>query len=645
VSLTSEPTSARGSGARDHDPTTAVVPGADADTDADDTATAAVERPPAAEPERGRPIAGWDLLGLAVATTAMLVLHRGTTTVLATGLGHIAAVPPVAIATGALSCGLAAWLVARDRPRARELPRLITRVWTDPPGAWVAAVTGLLVTIPVLSLYTPVLLGDADSARVVAAVDHVRAHGIGFILETQDNLLPHLVIGPAVAIGGLTGAKAVAILSVLLLGAVIGYVTYRIAGSMLGAAAAAIALVALPPVAERANYVPMYAVMLALGYLGAWLAYEAITRPDHRWRRAVAAGACLALAPEAHAIGQLMLAAPVLLLVLAPSLRTGLAACGRIYLVVAAVSIPRLVINLMRGGTELVTAYRTDYWITEGYVSEIQTSFWSYIGVNEPLGTYMERLPGRFVDTLQPQGKVVLAAALLAWLLACRWRGRGFVLAVVGFMVLAVTVKQVPPFPRYYSPLWPGIAILAGVGVAALARRARAVPLVVGVAALAGLVAVAASTLDSVAHDHDDLRVVVEARPYRELAGLIDDDRGVIGARSHGLLNVTTDSPTWGGQFLSEDEYVTFLTWPSDRAVIEVMEEHDIGWILVQPHRQLEIDYHNTWLLPHHGRPARHVDMVAESPAFCLVADLDGFLLYRLGECDAGGGATPRPGG
>ena len=42
-----------------------------------------------------------------------------------------------------------------------------------------------------------------------------------------------------------------------LLGAVVCYVTRRITGSMLGAAAATIALVALPPVADRSGFVPM----------------------------------------------------------------------------------------------------------------------------------------------------------------------------------------------------------------------------------------------------------------------------------------------------------------------------------------------------------------------------------------------------
>jgi hypothetical protein len=574
----------------------------------------------------------WDLLGISLATLGMLAVNGVATRAIGTPLGHSRLFGLATWGSAATSLALLAVLAVRDRPRPGDIPRLVTAVWTDPPGAWAAGILGTLLATPVLGLYTPVLLGDADSARVIAGVAHVRAHGIDFLVDTQDNLLPHLVLGPAIAVGGLAGAKLVTLLTVQALAGVTGYVTYRITRSMLGTAAATLALLAIPAAVERGGFTPMYPAMLALGYVGGWFAYRAITRPDERWS-ALVAGLCLALAPEATAVGQLFLVAPVLLLVFAPTWRTGLTACARVYLVVAVAMVPRIVINLSAGGFERMTSYRTDYWVTKGYVGEIQSNFWMYIGVNEPVGEYLSRLPWRFTHSLGPRGYLVLALASAAWLVLGRGRGRAFVLAVVGFMVLAVTVKQVPPFPRYYSPLWPGLAILVGVGVAALARRpARAVRLLaLGVVPI--LVVAAATTLVRVSHSQDGVRASIDNGPYRQLAGAVSDGKGVIGARSHSLLNVSADIPTWGGQFLTEDEYVTYLTWPSDDAVIEMMERHDIGWVLIHPKRVLETDYHDTWLIPHHGARARHVERVAASPAFCHTASVGGFELYRLGSC------------
>jgi hypothetical protein len=227
----------------------------------------------------------------------------------------------------------------------------------------------------------------------------------------------------------------------------------------------------------------------------------------------------------------------------------------------------------------------------------------------------------------------VLALAIVAWLVFSGGRGRAFVLVVVGFMVMAVSIKQVPPFPRYYAPLWPGMAILVGVGVGVLARRPGRIARTLALVFVPGLVVLAATTLVDATHAHDKHRAVIDNGPYRGLADAVTDDKGLIGARSHSLLNVTADVLTWGGQFLSEDEYVTYLTWPSDDAVIEVLERHQIGWVLIHPKRVLETDYHNAWLLPHHGRAARHVEQLAVSPAFCRWVEIGGFVLYRLGSC------------
>jgi hypothetical protein len=590
---------------------------------------------PSGEPtaRAGRRATGWDLLGLSVTALGMLGIRQVAVVAIAAPLGQSRRVFLVAAVVGAVvSLGLLAWLVVRDRPRPGRIPRLAAAVWADPPGPWAAGVLGVLLATPVLALYTPVLLGDADSARVIAAVAHVRSHGIGFLVDTQENFLPQVLLGPVVAVGGLAGAKLFALLTVPVLAGVSAYVTYRIRPSMLGAAAATFALLTIPAVVDRGGYVPMYPVMLALGYLGGWLAYRAMTEPDRR-SLAVAAGVCLALAPEAQPVGQLFLTAPLLLLVFAPSWRTGIATSARIYLFVALAMIPRIALNLAAGGLDHVAVYRTDYWITEGYLNLIQSRFWHYSGVNEPLGEYLSRLPWRFTHALGTQGYVVLALGGVAWLALGRGRGRAFVLAVVGFMVLAITIKQVPPFPRYYSPLWPGMAILVGTGVGMLARRPARAARTLALGALTGLVVLSATTLVDVSHTQDAPRALIDNGPYRALAGTITDGKGVIGARSHSLLNVTADIPTWGGQFLTEDEYVTYLTWPSDDAVVEMMERHGIGWVLIHPNRKLETEYHDTWLVPSHGARARHLERVAASPAFCRTAAIGGFELYRLGGC------------
>jgi hypothetical protein len=99
---------------------------------------------------------------------------------------------------------------------------------------------------------------------------------------------------------------------------------------------------------------------------------------------------------------------------------------------------------------------------------------------------------------------------------------------------------------------------------------------------------------------------------------------------------VDGDREIWGTVFLSEEEFVTYLTWPSDQQVVDVLRDHDIGWALVGEDRRLEVDYHDAWLRPAYGRSARQAERLASSPDFCLVEQVPGYLLYRLGACRAG---------
>jgi hypothetical protein len=181
--------------------------------------------------------------------------------------------------------------------------------------------------------------------------------------------------------------------------------------------------------------------------------------------------------------------------------------------------------------------------------------------------------------------------------------------------------------------------ILAGVAIAGLVRKRRSAwvtgTLRVGAAALTVvLVAGAALTYRNAVETGDAMRRHIENLPYQELASAVDDDRGVIGARSHAvLLTVADDIPTWGDQFLTEQEYMTYLTWPSDPEVLAMMDRHDIGWVLVHSWQDLELRYNDTWLVPTYHRKARHVDALQWSLNFCRYTEIGGYVLYRRGPC------------
>ena len=67
---------------------------------------------------------------------------------------------------------------------------------------------GCVLMFPAFALYTPALAGDPDSARLLASILHVQQNGVDYLVETQEVLLPHLVMGPVLALGGIPGSRS-----------------------------------------------------------------------------------------------------------------------------------------------------------------------------------------------------------------------------------------------------------------------------------------------------------------------------------------------------------------------------------------------------------------------------------------------------
>jgi len=545
----------------------------------------------------------------------------------------------VTLLTGFLALGVAAalmtavsaGLVARSASRGTsELLHHLIRVWLRSADGWTSFLFGCALTLPAFALYTPALVGDSDSARLVASILYVQRNGFHYLVETQEVLLPHILLSPILALGGISGLQAFNVLSVVVLGGVVAFIVWRLTRSPLAVLGGVLAVNSLPGILERAYRLPMYPTMLSFGFLGVYLAHRAIgaeSRP-RRWQSAIFAGLCLVLAFEAHQVGQLFLVVSALLVVTArpPSALAGL---GRVYLVVVALSIPRLVINLMEGGFSHFLSNRVDFWVTKGYLKPIQAEFF-YLPVRDGLGEYLEKTPESLLGVWGLPGLLTFALGL-ATLVAMSGKLRRFALACACLMLAVALYRRLPFYPRYFSLLLVGSALAAGLAFSWLLRgssRARRTAVGLG---LVGLLASAVMSYRGRVEDLQTLERAVAKGPYLRFTNEMSPGDGVIGVRSVYLNFVSTDVRTFGGQFLTEGEYVTFLTWPSDSAVIDVMRAHNIEWIFVPrwPAKWVE-RYNDTWLLPNYGKSARYYREVKQSTSFCLVRKIRGAALYKL---------------
>jgi hypothetical protein len=488
---------------------------------------------------------------------------------------------------------------------------------------------GWLLSLPLFALHTTVLMADSDSARLLASVLYVQRNGPEYLVETQETLLPHLVMGPFVALGGIAAAKLVSILSLQALAGVVAFLAWRLNRSVFGVLVALLGLATLTAILERAVLLPMYPLMLALGFFGVYLARATITAdaPGRRMLYAAGAGLCLFASTEAHQVGQLFLVLAAFLVVTARP-AVALRGLASVYAAFAVFYVPRAVINVLDGGLSYFFSNRVDFWATQDYLVPIQEEFWHLTRTDYPV--WFSRVPEGVLTVIGWGGLPTIALGIAALGI---WRGRlrWFALAFVLFSFAVTIYLRLPFYPRYHSVLLVGACLGAGTTLTFLMRRSTTWSRRLAMLGAASLVVFGGLGYYATLDEARQRQGKVLDGSHKRLAARIPPGEGVIGTRSNYLNFTTTDPRAYGEQFLTEKEYATFLTWPSDEAVVEVMRRHDIRWVFVprKPERWVE-GYHNIWLQPTHGKLARYHREVAASASFCRVKNARGARLYRI---------------
>lgn len=574
----------------------------------------------------------WDAVGLVVTAAIFVLLSVGWSQVFRTGgLGRAVV---SATLLGLLGVGFsvvgAVGLARAEGIRPRLVPGRLLRVWIEPPADWTMFGLGAILALPTSAMHTEFAIGT-DSVRLLASIVHVQHSGPALLTQTQEVFLPHIILGPIVAVGGVAAANIVSMLSFVMLAGVVSYVTWRVTHSAVGAVGSVLALLSFTVLLAQATMLPMYPAMLAFAYVGGWLAHRAMTTEVRRVRLSLLSALFLVLAAEAHGVGQIFLLTPFVLLIARPSL-SRLRSVGWIYLFGLLFLLPRIAVNFADGGLAHFLSSRTEWMVTRGYLALINDQFWGHptaVGPAEYLGT----LAARFITVSGWTGVIALVLAAMVFFLA-RGRGGGLALLAVGVLMAGLLFTRAPPFPRYLNPVLPGAAIAAGATLALIAGRGRWWKHV----ALFGLCALVVSATVSGAREAvtaEERRGALLNSPVTELAQEIDDADGVLGSRSVLLLSTATDVLPYDSSVLTEEEFLTYLTWPSDAEVVRMMGARDIGWVLVVARKRLEVGYHETWTLPTYGLEVRHTKELRRSQHFCLVANVDGHRLYKLGQCES----------
>jgi hypothetical protein len=252
---------------------------------------------------------------------------------------------------------------------------------------------------------------------------------------------------------------------------------------------------------------------------------------------------------------------------------------------------------------------------------------------------------GGFVDYLFEIGNMVVgaigwtgaAAALIAivYLLLQGPRLQWFALGTLVIVLLPILIARPANFPRYTSPLLPGLALLCGVALASFNARIQHRYAGWFLTALA-LSALSVSALIAVTNEVGRSKLEqarVRSRPHLDMAAAMSNGDAVLGVRATELNWVTTRIQPYGYQVLPEKDLVTYLTWPSDERLLRVFQKHSIDWVFIHQRRMFEVEYNNTWLEPAYGLRARHVEAVSRSSILCPVVIERGYELHKVAPC------------
>jgi hypothetical protein len=121
----------------------------------------------------------------------------------------------------------------------------------------------------------------------------------------------------------------------------------------------------------------------------------------------------------------------------------------------------------------------------------------------------------------------------------------------------------------------------------------------------------------------------------------MDDDKAVLGARVSPVVHYDPERQLLTPDFITEEDFVTYLTWQSTGAVAEMFERNDVGWLLLQQPLDIwERDYNGVWLRPVTGLLPQHFLKMEDSELVNKVYEGETYVLYRV----VGGDESP-PGG
>jgi 4-amino-4-deoxy-L-arabinose transferase-like glycosyltransferase len=470
-----------------------------------------------------------------------------------------------------------------------------------------------------------------DNARTLVFINKILREPGAWTLEKQ---LPLLQFATYASLITLFGWDAPLVLVPLLFSAalalLVGYIAQRVGGGLWTFLVAALMLASLPVFLVQAKSLPFYPPTLFFGYGGV---FAAIVYARSGGRMAFV-GAALGLPAALYSFGVGIVFLAVLpLYLLIDRRRPVLIRLAQVYAIVLALAAPWLVWHLAVDGYSGLFGQQTTWFIDRGYLNIRNSEFWD-TGSSSHI-QFLGRLPGMFADASGRLAIPLVALSVVGLIRLPSWSWRAAVLLALAIPIGALVYVTPAAHARYVYVLLPGLVLLSVYGLPGLLHLLSSYRRTAHLSAVGAMVAfglLGTLFLQNVQDDLDTANMMQTRPAQSELAAVakfIDDDKAVIGSRLYWLIYYEHENELLTTDFISEEDFVTYLSWPSDEAVAEMFERNNVGWLLLHRAERWERDY-NVWLMKAAGQLPQHYVKVKDSGLVEEVYTGYSYSLYRV---------------
>lgn len=421
------------------------------------------------------------------------------------------------------------------------------------------------------------------------------------------------------------------VISTLILAGLIGYLTFRMTSSYRTSLFSILFFYSFDVVNNQSLTSVLYPLSIFFSYFGMYLIWKYLSEKKSL-KYAVFGGGFLVSSIYTHQIGLIFMAMPFVLWI--TSSNRSWKYLLLIYFSILMLAFP-WILNHLDPSTHILSFERDRWMVKNDYINIINTEFWGY-GTTGITINYIEFAEGILRMFENSVGDNWLMISILSFIGIYTSKKRELIItstALFIVLLIAITIINPASFGRYFYPILPLLAIGSALFMSSLLQHIRSYSIRNILTYMIVILLLCNISFSFIAINYKIQQTVTNEKfdELRDVGRIINDQKGIIGSRPSELAIVCPDNSIYSHDYVSEEEFVLFLQWPSDPEVDRLFKKYDIGWIILnKPVEKYERDYHGAWLKKvYHVEPDHYIKL-QKSEVATKVFKGNYYILYKI---------------